>query len=644
MFRRLFCILLCLVLLPGVIPAQAETGYLKVAAPAETVRPGKAITIVFDAPVAGDAAIRLINTQKQVVSVIAEGYKASAGRNELWWNGTWQGVPAPEGSYTLTVELNGETATAPIHVGAYAPYMYNVMAVEPSCTADMPVRITFVASVGGTFSGGVVLEDGTHVDVLTKVVAAGENAVEWDGTVNGVRLPAGEYSYTMTLTDDTGFDSTEEHISVTVEELPVATDTPVPATDTPAPATATPGPEQHVESGTGNDGAAEVVEEVILTADGEEIVLINGVAQESDGVTHDFTPSYSSPYENTDEKLTYWNLPMDITNEAAIWEVLMSPMTVVDGNERDQVSLYAEPNTDSEVVGLVTCETQGVRVIETREDGWSLIECYSSSFYGTKIKAWNMLVQGYIKTSRLKEVKPATEYGMIVDKLTQRLYIFKEGKLWTTLLVSTGLSNEEQPFNETRSGEFFLTSPVGDFRSDSMVCGMALRFNDGDLLHEVPYVINADETKNYGYTEPKLGSKASHGCIRVQRKKTPEGVNQAWLWNNREYNTRLLIWEDWQGRQIAYPGEDAVCYYNAKGGSYYHSKDFCYSATNDGVVLTPFPWSELDNEPYASLKYCPYCAPLLRAEKIDEINNKYAPGGDHDPILTNARREWLESR
>ena len=120
MFRRLFCILLCLVLLPGVIPAQAETGYLKVAAPAETVRPGKAITIVFDAPVAGDAAIRLINTQKQVVSVIAEGYKASAGRNELWWNGTWQGVPAPEGSYTLTVELNGETATAPCSGGFLA--------------------------------------------------------------------------------------------------------------------------------------------------------------------------------------------------------------------------------------------------------------------------------------------------------------------------------------------------------------------------------------------------------------------------------------------------------------------------------------------------------------------------------------------
>ena len=142
------------------------------------------------------------------------------------------------------------------------------------------------------------------------------------------------------------------------------------------------------------EGAVEVVEEVILTSDGGEIVLVDGVAQDSTGTSGEFTPSYSSPFDSSGEPLSYWNLPMDITNEAAIWEVLMSPITVLDGNSRDQVSLYREPSTDSEVVGLVTCENQGVRVIETREDGWALIECYSSSFFGTKIKAWNMLVQG----------------------------------------------------------------------------------------------------------------------------------------------------------------------------------------------------------------------------------------------------------
>ena len=39
----------------------------------------------------------------------------------------------------------------------------------------------------------------------------------------------------------------------------------------------------------------------------------------------------------------------------------------------------------------------------------------------------------------------------------------------------------------------------------------------------------------------------------MQRKRTPEGVNMTWLWNNRQKNTKLLIWEDWPGRQIPIP-------------------------------------------------------------------------------------------
>ena len=190
MLKRILSLLLCFLALTLLVPASAEQGYLAVASPAETVRPGKAITIVFEAPAGGEANIRLYNAQNQVVSVIAEGYQAAPGRNELWWNGTWQGIPAPEGSYTLTVEIAGETASAAIHVGAYAPYMYQVVAINPVCTVDEPVQISFVASVGGVFTGGVILQDGTQMDVLTQLVDAGENVIEWDGVVSGVRLPA----------------------------------------------------------------------------------------------------------------------------------------------------------------------------------------------------------------------------------------------------------------------------------------------------------------------------------------------------------------------------------------------------------------------------------------------------------------------
>lgn len=48
-----------------------------------------------------------------------------------------------------------------------------------------------------------------------------------------------------------------------------------------------------------------------------------------------------------------------------------------------------------------------------------------------------------------------------------------------------------------------------------------------------------------------------------------------WLWDNRKHLGRLVIWEDWQGRQIPIPDDDTVLYYNPNGGSYYHRADTC---------------------------------------------------------------------
>ena len=349
-----------------------------------------------------------------------------------------------------------------------------------------------------------------------------------------------------------------------------------------------------------------------------------------------FTPSFSSPYAGLDTTRNYWTLPMNIHDEARIWKVLTSPITVIDNGkgERAQIILRAGPSKSSAGVGSLTCMTQGVHVLE-RGAEWSLVECYSSSFHDSAIVNWNRLVRGYVQTGYLKEVTPNQEMGLVVDKLTQRLYVFQNGKLFSTLLVSTGLPNAQQPYNETRSGEFLLCSKVGTFDSDNMRCPMAIRFNRGDLLHEVPYVVYTDGTTNYKVTEPKLGTKASHGCIRVQRKMTPEGVNMSWIWKNYQKNTRILIWEDWQGRQMEIPADDTPVYYNPKGGSSYHSQETCAS-TRQGVVLKAFPYGELDNGDFAELKRCEYCAPVLRKDEIAAINALYAPGGDHNPILTEA--------
>lgn len=634
MRKLLTLLLVCTLLLPA---SGAFAGALSVEDPGETVRPGKATVLAFNAPAAGKADIQVMDDREQVLSVVALSYDAVAGRNELWWNGTYQGIAAPEGTYALTVRLGGETASVPITIGDWAPYLTSISAGSAAVTPDAPLTVSYFASVDGTITWGVWV-DSAWRSLGSRVISAGAGSVSWDGAERGAALPDGAYAFTLTLTDASGFDSNEEHVNVTLSGFGAGA-------MTPALSGAETDPAASADTPSGEDASPdaapdEIVEEVLL----EDPPEISGEATATDALAADndqrqYTPSYGSPYAGQDASVNYWTLPMDITDEEAVWNMLMAPITVIDGNEKTQVVLYAEPDENSEGVGVVTRSTQGVHVLETLDNGWSLVEAYSSSFHDSKVKKWNMLVQGYVKTSSLKEKKPSDEYGIVIDKLTQRLYLFKDGKLFTTLLVSTGLSNERQPYNETRSGEFLLTSAVGEFASDNLACSMAIRFNDGDLLHEVPHTKLADGSKNYKNCEPKLGTKASHGCIRVQRKRTPEGVSMQWLWNNRAKNAKIVIWEDWQGRQIPIPDGSTTLYYNPAGGQYYHSQASCYSVKNNGVGFEAFTYDQLDQEPYASLERCEYCTPPLRVSEINAINEVYAPGGDHDPVLTAAREK-----
>lgn len=72
--------------------------------------------------------------------------------------------------------------------------------------------------------------------------------------------------------------------------------------------------------------------------------------------------------------------------------MLTQPMTVVQGDSRSQSPVYKEPDKNAEVIGEVTCETQGLHVIENLDNGWTKIECYSSSFKGSKVEAYLLLV------------------------------------------------------------------------------------------------------------------------------------------------------------------------------------------------------------------------------------------------------------
>ena len=392
----------------------------------------------------------------------------------------------------------------------------------------------------------------------------------------------------------------------------------------------------------------------------EEIVPAAQSEEEMKSAEDAFTPSYSSPWKE-DLGSSYWTTPMDITDEETVWNMLMEPMTVVDlgvkNKTRSQQTkmnlyMYKEPDAKSKIIGEITNLSQGLRVIEHLDNGWSLVECYSSSFISkpaTKIKAWNILVNGYVESRYLKQVQPTDKLALVVDKLAQRLYVFVEGKIVAELLCSTGLvqwnGSKYQPYNETRSGEFLLINYTGQLKSDRMLCDYAIRFNSGDEIHEVPYVTNKDGTHNYKSTEKDLGKKKSHGCIRVQRFPTPDGINMAWIAQRvRKLDligkVKIVIWEDWQGRQLPVPSDDTLLYYNPNKGQYYHRYDHCRNGK--GITFTPFTYGELDQAGFSKLIACPYCVPARRKAEIDAVNTVYAPGGDHEELLNSLRKDYYE--
>lgn len=347
---------------------------------------------------------------------------------------------------------------------------------------------------------------------------------------------------------------------------------------------------------------------------------------------------YHTPNENSPVKCSHavcsWNRPMGLMDEASVWEVLTAPVTVLAGNQRQQCRVRKEPAEDcTAYTGLVTYESQGVHVLERGEE-WTLIEAYSSAPEGASVKVYATLFQGYVKTELLKEVQVDQTYGIVIDKQQQRMYLFRNGEWWTTLLVSTGYAKKSTPWNETPAGEYLMISWTGDFWSGDLFCQMAMRINDGILIHEVPCKERINEATgesswSYDRCERYLGEKASHGCIRVQRQLTPEGVNEKWLWDHLpkgdvKKNTpcvKVLIWDD-AGRTLGYPDDDLPLYYNPKKGTSYHSQPTCSMVSDRYEPMTEFRYGELDQKPYSKLTRCPACAPQLRKKEIDQLNEK----------------------
>lgn len=493
-----------------------------------------------------------------------------------------------------------------------APVLSGVQANGESVTIGQDGwSFSFQSTEGGALALALVDDAGVIVDLGAKQVDAGEGRIEWNGLLTDGSAPAaGVYTLGVQLRNYWGEESEQQTMQVTLSESAVEE---------------TASTELQMDT---LDLSALVIEEAQIWDEGMELIGEESAAVDENGV-----PVATS----------FWDMDpdaYDLTNPAhqqAIWDLMMQPITVISGDQTENVYITNEPGISAKpyaenCAGELHGQSQGVRIVEDDldGDGYVLIEAYSND--GTKSESSHVeslaaqKVQGYIKKSRLCTEKPSDKYALLVDKLRQKMYIFEDGAIIGELLVSTGLNNAKQPYNETPAGEFLVVSWTGDFKAGSRTIGRyALRINGGTLIHEVLHDVAADgTTKIYDAYEPELGKKASHGCVRVQRRKNAQGMNMQWLWDNLKDNTKVFIWDD-KGREMyepEVPDPETPLYRNPDGGSNYHLDQNCSGVKSKFLPLEGgFTYGDLENSEYKKLTPCVYCS---APEKLDTLYERYA--------------------
>lgn len=235
-------------------------------------------------------------------------------------------------------------------------------------------------------------------------------------------------------------------------------------------------------------------------------------------------------------------MPSLTDSDETIWNIMMQPSAVIDLRvATGHQEVYARPDKTSTVLGTLHGLSQAVQVIDIRDDGW------------VRVMAWNhedgSQVDGYVPKERLTMVEPNSEYGLLLDKNTQTLTIFHQGKRLTTLDVSTGLMAKDKLFRETPAGSYLTLEHMDGFSSEGYHYEYPIRYDGGNLLHQLGLKKHAGRN-DFSEQTPQLGAKASHGCIRLPNQVNEDGVNAYWLWTHLPYHTRLIILDDPEQRVL----------------------------------------------------------------------------------------------
>ena len=231
-------------------------------------------------------------------------------------------------------------------------------------------------------------------------------------------------------------------------------------------------------------------------------------------------------------------IPESGMDDSQIWALMMKPSVVCDIRNVSHQKVYAGMEEGSEVLGTLHGQSQGLEVLDIRLN-WARIRAYRHED-GREIT-------GYVPLKNLKTVEPEGPYGLLIDKKTQTMKVYREGTVIAHVPVSTGLPAEKKKFRETASGAFLINEHVDFFASEGFHYDFPMRYDGGNLIHSLGWR-NVEGFRSGDEQAKLLGEKASHGCVRIGC--DGQGMGPFWLWTHLGAGSRVMIAEDlgWTAR------------------------------------------------------------------------------------------------
>ncbi len=227
-------------------------------------------------------------------------------------------------------------------------------------------------------------------------------------------------------------------------------------------------------------------------------------------------------------------IPEDLSDDAAVWAALISPVVVGEGPEGKGLYIMADKTAGAGRIASVSCRTVGVEVLEICDDHW------------VKIGVWRqpdgVYTEGWVKDDKLTVIRPNTSFGAVLDKKAQTLTVYKDGKKLGTVLVSTGYITPEDRNADTHSGVYLMGARMEGFNRDGHTYHYPVRIDGSNLIHQAGFAL-LDGERDFTEELAALGTKASHGCIRVDPRFTEEngGINAWWIWTHMGHDCKIMI-------------------------------------------------------------------------------------------------------